>query len=165
MNKNHFIALGIGIILIVLLLLSTNNTPTTEVVEIPLVEEVVSQLPADIQQHIDSKKDLIVLDTPMPLELIESPVTITGSARGSWFFEATFPIVLTNWDGLIIAEGYATATDEWMTAEFVPFTATLTFVAPSAEEYSKNGFLILGKSNASGLPEHDDALEIPIQFK
>ncbi len=95
-------------------------------------------------------------------ETISSPLEITGEARGQWFFEANFPIVLTNWDGLIIAEGYATAQDEWMTTDFVPFTATIDFERP---EYGERGTLILQKANASGLPEHDDALEIQVIFK
>jgi len=118
------------------------------------------------------KIDLIRLSSPRPNDIIESPLVITGEARGYWFFEASFPVSLTNWDGLIIAEGIATAKGEWMTEGFVPFEATLEF---SMEEgsvpgidnvfYKNNGSLILQKDNPSGLPEHDDALEIPIFFK
>jgi hypothetical protein len=107
------------------------------------------------------KIDLIRLDTPRPNQVIESPLTLSGEARGTWFFEASFPISLTNWDGLIIAEGYATAQGDWMTEDFVPFTATLTFVLPELE-YSNRGTLILQKDNPSGLPEFDDALEITV---
>ena len=104
---------------------------------------------------------LIRLDSPHAGETIQNPLFIKGEARGNWFFEATFPIVLTNWDGLIIAQSYATADGEWMTENFVPFYATLEFEKP---DYGGKGFLILQKSNPSGLPEHDDALEIPIKF-
>ncbi|KKW44760.1 MAG: hypothetical protein UY95_C0018G0005 [Parcubacteria group bacterium GW2011_GWA2_56_7] len=102
---------------------------------------------------------LIRLTNPRPNERISSPLLITGEARGYWFFEATFPVVLTNWDGLIIAQGYATALDEWMTEDFVPFSATLDF---DPNQVYPRGALILQKSNPSGLPEHDDAFEIPI---
>ena len=107
------------------------------------------------------KNNLIRITTPRPNDVIKSPLEITGEARGVWFFEANFPIVLTDWDGLIIAESYATAQSEWMTKEFVPFKATLIFKNP---QYKNNGTLILKKDNPSGLPEHDDALEIPILF-
>ncbi|MEZ4194791.1 MAG: Gmad2 immunoglobulin-like domain-containing protein [Candidatus Paceibacterota bacterium] len=124
-------------------------------------------VPADIEAHIDSKADLISLTTPVPNGIIESPLTLSGVARGYWFFEASFPIMLTNWDGLIIAEGFATAEGDWMTEEFVPFTAELAFTNPynaGDPDFMKNGTLILKKDNPSGLPEHDDALEIPIRF-
>ena len=126
-----------------------------------------SEIPLDIQSHIDAKANFIQLITPQPYGLINSPLKITGKARGYWFFEASFPIMLTNWDGLIIAEGYATALDDWMTEEFVPFSATLEFVNPyiSGEgDFMKRGSLILKKDNPSGLSEKNDALEIPISF-
>jgi hypothetical protein len=107
------------------------------------------------------KNDLIRLTSPIPNEVVKSPVKITGEARGNWMFEANFPIYLTDWDGKIIAEGYATAEGDWMTTEFVPFTATITYNYADVEGgYSNKGTLILKKANASGLPEHDDALEI-----
>lgn len=109
------------------------------------------------------KSDLIHIQSPRPNEVITTPVTITGEARGYWFFEASFPIMVTDWDGLIIGEGYATANGEWMTEEFVPFTATVVFTVPTDTPY-KRGTLILKKDNPSGLPEHDDALEIPVRF-
>lgn len=109
------------------------------------------------------KSDLIRLDTPRPNQTIQSPLVIKGEARGYWFFEASFPVVLTDWDGLIIAQGIATTQNDWMTEEFVPFEAALTFTL-DPNVYSNRGTLILRKDNPSGLPEHDDALEIPIVF-
>ncbi len=126
-----------------------------------------AELSAELEAHLDEKADLITLLTPVPQGVVSSPLTIAGQARGQWFFEASFPIVLTNWDGLIIAEGYATAEGDWMTTEFVPFTAELTFTSPfttTSPEFMQRGSLILHKSNASGLPEHDDALEITVRF-
>ena len=109
------------------------------------------------------KTDLIRINTPRPNQTISSPLTITGEARGNWYFEASFPVVLTDWDGLIIAQGIATAKSNWMTTDFVPFKATLTFTVDK-NVYSNRGSLILKKDNPSGLPEHDDALEIPVMF-
>lgn len=111
------------------------------------------------------KGDIIRINTPRPNETISSPLVITGEARGNWFFEASFPVFLVNWDGLIIAQGIATAKDNWMTEDFVPFEATLEFQKPEfIGDFSIRGSLILKKDNPSGLPEHDDALEIPIVF-
>lgn len=117
-------------------------------------EEVGGPLSASIP-------DMIEVQSPHINAEITSPLSVSGRARGTWFFEGSFPLVLVDWDGLIIAEGYATAQGEWMTEEFVPFTGTLEFEKPS---YGKNGSLILRKDNPSGLPEHDAALEIPILF-
>ena len=107
------------------------------------------------------KTKLIRITNPRPNQTIKSPLQITGEARGNWFFEASFPVDLVNSDGVVIAQGYATAQGEWMTTEFVSFTSTLTFTRDN-NAYSNKGTLILHKDNASGLPEHDDALEIPV---
>ncbi len=119
------------------------------------------EIPLDIANHIKEKNDKIVLESPLPLSKITSPVTIKGKARGFWFFEASFPIYIVNWDGLIIGEGIATADGEWMTTDFVPFTASINFNLDK-NTYSNKGALILKKDNPSGLPENDDALEIPV---
>lgn len=109
------------------------------------------------------KVDLIRLNNPRPGQTISSPLAISGQARGTWFFEASFPVILTDWDGKIIAQGIAQAKNDWMTTEFVPFEATLTFTV-NTNTYSNNGSLILKKDNPSGLSRNDDALEIPIVF-
>ena len=116
------------------------------------------------------KAGQIRISSPRPNQEIASPLIMAGEARGTWFFEGDFPVVLTNWDGLIIAEGYAQAqlghdSEEdtgWMTEDFVQFKAELEFSKP---EYNNKGTLILKKDNPSGLPENDDALEIPVFFK
>lgn len=109
------------------------------------------------------KVDLIKVTSPRPNQTITSPLIITGEARGKWFFEANFPVTLTNWEGKTIAEGFATANGEWMTENFVPFEAKLTFIIDK-NIYSNKGTLILKKSNASDLREHDDSLEMPVIF-
>ncbi len=108
--------------------------------------------------------NLIRIDTPVSNQKVTSPITVRGQARGNWFFEASFPIVIVNWDGLIIGQGIATAQDEWMTTEFVPFTAQISYTLPPDTPYNR-GALILKKDNPSGLPEYDDSREIPITFE
>ncbi len=121
------------------------------------------ETPAPVLNPSATKDDLIRLNSPRPNQTIQSPLVITGEARGNWFFEASFPVVLVNWDGLIIAQGIATAKSDWMTTEYVPFEAKLDFTIDK-NTYSNRGALILKKDNPSGLPEHDNALEVPIIF-
>jgi benzoyl-CoA reductase/2-hydroxyglutaryl-CoA dehydratase subunit BcrC/BadD/HgdB len=51
-----------------------------------------------------------------------------------------------------------------MTTNFVPFEGTLTFEIPETIPY-RHGAIIFQKSNPSDLPENDDTIEIPIEFK
>lgn len=113
----------------------------------------------DIGNELE-KQDLIKVDNPRPNQIVESPLTITGQARGYWFFEASFPVVLLDADGRELASGIAQAEGDWMTEDFVPFKVELNFAATQADK----GVLILAKDNPSGLPENDDELQIPVEF-
>lgn len=107
-----------------------------------------------------SKDDLIWVQAPLPNQTINSPLIITGKARGNWYFEASFPAVLLDANGKVLAQAPAQAQGEWMTTEYVPFSVTLTFAVPT----TATGTLVLKKDNPSGLPEHDNELRIPVVF-
>ncbi len=94
----------------------------------------------------------IVVAAPLPGKSIRSPLKIRGRARGSWFFEGDFPVILEDRAGTVIASGFVAATDEWMTKEFVPFEGTLESKKPSGVE---SGFLVFKKDNPSDCKELD----------
>jgi hypothetical protein len=109
----------------------------------------------------------LIVTSPIPGAKIKSPFTVTGQAPGPWFFEGSFPVTLVNWDGLVIANGIATAEGEWMTTDLVPFQAMFEFEPPykaGDPDYMKRGSIILKKDNPSGLPENDASKEIPVSF-
>ena len=106
--------------------------------------------------------DLILVGTPTKHMPVTSPITITGSARGTWYFEASFPIELRDASGKIIAQHYAEAQSDWMTENFVPFKASLTYPAQPA---GSTGTLVLKNDNPSGDPARDKKVEIPIVFQ
>jgi hypothetical protein len=113
----------------------------------------------DIGNILD-KQDLIQVANVTPNPISFSPLTVEGQARGTWFFEACFPITIEDANRNQIGIGIATATDNWMTEDFVPFTAEVYFDTPA----TSRGTLILHKDNPSGLPENDNTLEIPVIF-
>jgi Immunoglobulin-like domain of bacterial spore germination len=108
-----------------------------------------------------ANSDPIRVSSPAPGAIVTSPLKIRGQARGSWYFEADFPISLVDESGRTITKTPAKALGNWMTSEFVPFEATLEFTAPA----SAKGFLVLEKANASGLPEHDAEVRVPVRFE
>jgi hypothetical protein len=104
--------------------------------------------------------DPVRIEAPAPDAVVTSPLRVAGTARGPWFFEATFPITLLDAHGTLVARSFVQAQGEWMTTEFVLFEGQLIFDAPS----TLTGTLVLEKANASGLPEHADALRVPVRF-
>lgn len=82
---------------------------------------------------------------------------VIGEARGPWYFEASFPVQVRDPDNNLVGQGIAQAGAEWMTENFVPFSATVTVA-----NYTGPATLVLLKDNPSGLPENDDAVFFPI---
>ncbi|MFZ5559237.1 MAG: Gmad2 immunoglobulin-like domain-containing protein [Patescibacteria group bacterium] len=121
----------------------------------------VSRIPPECDFAPCPKEGLIQIESPMANETISSPLIIKGKARGFWFFEASFPIKLVDEKGDLIKQHYAQAKGDWMTEDFVPFEANLTFSVPNIQK----GFLVFEKDNPSGLPENADELKMPVLFK
>jgi hypothetical protein len=111
--------------------------------------------------YVAEYKDVLKLEAPTPQGSVHSPLVVRGMARGPWFFEGSFPIRVRNADGTTIAEGAAQAVGDWMTTEYVPFTAMLPF---SNQQKGSKGTILFMKDNPSGLPEHDDSFEVPVTF-
>ena len=105
-----------------------------------------------------SNKNDVVLSNIKSNQIITSPLTIEGKARGTWFFEASFPIELVDEYNNHLAVGIAQAQSDWMTEDFVEFKAQLEFVAGA----DMKGFLIFRKDNPSGLPENDKEFIVPV---
>lgn len=116
-------------------------------------------LPTPSEEMVSNDK--IRLITPLPNSIIKSPLTIRGEARGNWYFEASFPAKLYDANGKELLAIPVMAGGEWMTTEFVPFEAVLTFNLPTTD----TGTLVLEKDNPSGLPEHADSVTVPVRFK
>ncbi len=114
----------------------------------------------DIGNELE-KDNLIRISEPRPNTVISSPLTVKGMARGNWFFEASFPVRLFDGNGEMLTQSVAQAKLDWMTKEFVPFEATLSFTMPT----TTTGTLLLDKDNPSGLPENEDALRVPVKFE
>ena len=139
-------------IIIVLGVLALIFIPSTKVAQAPTGGTATTTNPLG---------DLIDVDSPAPHSKITTPITITGKARGNWYFEASFPVELKDANGAVIAQGPAQAQGDWMTTEFVPFSVTLTFVAPSP---GTAGTLVLKNDNPSGNPATQKELDIPVTF-
>jgi hypothetical protein len=142
---------GILIFMAIVLLIVINNLyilPTA----VPVFEPTPTNGPG-------VKAPAVTITSPRPGELLTSPLTIAGEARG-WYFEGSFPVELKDANGATLATGQATAQSDWTTADPVPFKAVLTFVKPA----TASGTLILKKDNPSGLPANDAQASFPVQF-
>lgn len=104
--------------------------------------------------------DLIHVTSPLLGATVSSPISIKGEARGTWFFEASFPVTILAKDGTVLTQSFAQAEGEWMTESFVPFSASIPFDAKGNTE----GIIRFKKDNPSGDPARDMSVDIPVLF-
>lgn len=70
--------------------------------------------------------DVVILNNPKRNQIINGQVVIEGEARGTMYFEGSFPLEIRDGEGNSIARGFAQMTgDTWMTADYVPFRSVL----------------------------------------
>ncbi len=113
---------------------------------------------------------------PEPGRVVTSPLVVAGEAPGAWHFEATFPLRLVtvgapsraegggDAPGSTLADSFATARGEWMTEGQVAFRGVLRYPERVQGTDARDAALVLERSNASGLPEHDASVRIPVRL-
>lgn len=106
------------------------------------------------EQFVSEKVKVV---SPTQHAMVPKTFAVKGEARGTWFFEASFPVQVRDPANNLVGQGIAQATADWMTEAFVPFEATVT-----VPDYAGPADLVFVKDNPSGLPEHDDSVEFPI---
>ncbi|MGB9842805.1 MAG: Gmad2 immunoglobulin-like domain-containing protein [Candidatus Pelagibacter ubique] len=114
-----------------------------------------------VTKKINDAKDKIIIDSPEPYQNVKNPIYIMGKAKGSFFFEGTFPVRIEDENGNIIMVDHIETKDDWMTENFVSFEKYLDI----SNINIKKGFIVFEKANPSGLPENKFEIKIPIYIK
>ena len=159
MNKGWIVVIVLFIVIVVGMF-ALVYVPSARVVRAPDNSNVASST-STAPDNSSALSDTIVVTSPTINGMLSSPLTITGKARGSWYFEASAPVVLLDSNGSVIAQGNIHAQGEWMTTDFVPFSGTLTF---DPQPVGSAGTLVLSNDNPSGDPTKQKTLDIPVHF-
>lgn len=157
------VLIAVIVISAIVWLLGIDTTPLSpNPTENPQPSKVATTTPEEVAQltYRNASDNLIRVVSPQPGDAVPGTFTLTGEARGNWYFEASFPIEIVDANGARILQMPIQAQGEWMTTEFVPFSTEV--VVPN---YRGPATLILHKDNASGLPEHDASVSMPIVIR
>lgn len=114
-----------------------------------------------VSDRNSSSEKGIRIEKPTAGSTVSSPLEISGEAKGNWYFEAEFTVRLVQ-NGNELAVAIVKAQDDWMTSDYVPFSATMNF---DAEGHGGNASLIFRNNNASGKPELDKTFTLPVQIE
>jgi len=113
-----------------------------------------------IATYQNAAKEMIKVDGIQPGNFVQSPLAVTGTALGNWYFEGSFPLEVRDSNDTLIGNSIGIAQGDWMTERSVQFYAEITFTSTTA-----TGTLVLKNDNPSGDPIRDRALIIPVTFQ
>jgi len=126
-----------------------------------ILEAMLKSFKFTVPVEAGTEEEMIRVDSPQPNQVVTSPLEVEGEARGSWFFEASFPYVLEDSEGNILQEGSIQTNENWMTEDFVSFSQEIEFPAGESEAAT----LIFEKANPSGLEENAGSKEIELRLE
>jgi hypothetical protein len=115
-----------------------------------------------VYYDVSSTTDTIRVASPSHGNGVASPLQVTGTARGEWFSEGSFPVVLVDSKGRILAKGNVASQGNWQTTDFVPFSGVLTF---ARQQSASTGSIYFLESNPSGMAANAQAAVEPVVFQ
>ncbi len=102
----------------------------------------------------NASTDLIQVELPFPGAVTGKEFSVIGKARGTWYFEASFPVKVLDKNGKILFQGPAQAQSDWMTQDFVKFKIDVKV----PQSYIGPATLVLENDNPSGLTENERSI-------
>ena len=107
---------------------------------------------------ISGNKDDLVSFSVKPGDTVSGVLNFVGTVKGAYFFEANIGINILDENKQLLKAGNAMATSDWMTSGAVSFEGSIDLSGlPSGK-----GYIQIANDNASGLPENDKFIYIPI---
>lgn len=117
-----------------------------------------SMPPLDNKDQLLGNRDDLISFSIEPNSRVHGIISYRGIIKGGYFFEANILIGVADINKKIILQSNAMATTDWMTAGPVSFEGNINFGSlPKGSAYIQ-----IHNDNASGLPENNKFILIPI---
>jgi hypothetical protein len=113
-----------------------------------------------VPEVLGNKADLVSFSIK-PNDGLNYPVEATGIVKGGYFFEGNILINILDKDKNLLRAGHGTAITDWMTDGPVSFKTTIN-VTELPNAYGGLAYIEIHNDNASGLPENDKSILIPV---
>lgn len=134
---------------------STSHTVTTGTAQDSNLNQIK-------ETKVPLRQGELVIKNLVANQAISSPLKLTGSAPGTWYFEGSFGVQVVDANGKILASVPAQAvdSDSWMTEGPVAFARTISFKTPT----TPTGFIVFSKDNPSDIRSLDESYKLPVTF-
>ena len=126
--------------------------------EVPIVDTTQEKIPVEVKNNILGNKDDLISFSIWPNTKVHGILSYRGVIKGGYFFEANILINILDSNKKIIKQSNAVAKDDWMTSGPVNFEGNIDFVGL----LKGPAYFEIHNDNASGLPQNDKSILIPI---
>ena len=155
-NKSKLnIVLAVLIVLLLAVLIFRTKDSAVAPVENPNNVEPVGQ-PVGIE--VLGMKDDLMYSSIKAGDTVSGNTSFSASVKGGYFFEANIVVNILDANKNVLKKGNAMAIGEWMKSGPVPFEMELDFTNLKKGP----GYIQIKNDNASGLPENDKEILIPV---
>ena len=146
-------------VLIILMVVAIRMMLQNKELYLPILSQNQEQTSVDKNDsQISGNKDDLVSFSILPNSKVHGVVSYQGIVKGGYFFEGNILINILDINKNFLKKSHANATTDWMTAGPVNFEGNIDFSL-----FQKGpAYLEIHNDNASGLPEHDKSIFIPI---
>lgn len=142
------------IIIILVIILFVLQKKISIIDSSPILEENSNP---EIMEILGNKDDLVSFSV-LPNSKVSGIISYNGTIKGGYFFEANILINILDINKNVLKSSNTMATTDWMTADPIDFEGSIDFTN------LKKGpaYFEIHNDNASGLPENDKSVLIPI---
>jgi len=149
MNSLLLFIILILVVVCLFLLLGNKKTVDNKIIENDDTSKVVEVL--------GNEKDLVDFSIE-PGSKVSGTLIVTGSVQGGYFFEGNILINVLDKNKKVVKAGFGSAKTDWMTSDPVGFEAVVDFTGSDKGQ----AYIEIHNDNASGLPEKDKSILIPV---
>ncbi len=151
------------LVLIILMVIAIKMMLQNKETYLPFLEKKVVTIDSTMpkienkEQILGNKDDLISFSI-WPNTKVSGVVSYRGVIKGGYFFEGNILVGIADLNKKIILQSNGIAKSDWMTIDPVSFEGNINF----SKEPKGKAYLVIHNDNASGLPENDKSILIPI---
>jgi len=154
-SKIVTILIVVAVILLGVILFLAGNKKTV-IAPIETIDKLIT--PIENKDQILGNKDDLISFSIEPNTKVHGILSYRGTIKGGYFFEANILIRVLDIDKNVLVASNAVAKGDWMTSGPVDFEGNIDFTGlPKGPAYFE-----IHNDNASGLPEYDKSILIPI---
>lgn len=144
------------VLVLVVFVVKNNDKYLSSDNNVEIIDETMPSI-SNKELILGNKADIVSFSI-FPNSKVSGLVSYRGSVKGGYFFEGNILINVLDSNKKVLIKSNALATTNWMTSEPVSFEGYLDFSKVS----KGSAYIEIHNDNASGLPENDKSILIPV---